>query len=424
MSRIVFTTVGSLGDLHPLIAMGRKLGERGHSVMFATSTCHKARITSLGFEFQVLRPDILPDTPILTQWMKEVMDAKRGPERLLRGFLFPQLRATYDDLMQAMASGGGADLLVSGEGVYAARLIAEKTAVPWASCVAAPFSFFSAYDPPVLPLCPGFSRFLHRLGLSTNQAAIGMVKLCTRGWTKPIRQLRAELKLPPPGQDPIYEGRLSSQLVLATFSSALAHAQPDWPSHTVITGFPFYDGGGERTPQELERFLAAGDAPIVFTLGSAVVFDPGNFYRESVRAAGLLGRRAILLVGQNSPPAALPDHIAAFDYIPFSEIFPRAAAVVHQGGIGTTAQALRAGRPMLVMPHSYDQPDNATRMVGLGVARTLSRRDYSGKRAARELKHLLTDASYERRAAEIGRQVAGEDGATKAADALEKLLNN
>ncbi len=142
----------------------------------------------------------------------------------------------------------------------------------------------------------------------------------------------------------------------------------------MVAGFTFYDGtqgGAELTP-ELKQFLDAGEPPIVFTLGSAAVMTPGSFYQESIQAAKLLNRRAVLLIGKNAPPENLPDDILAVSYAPYSQIFPYACAIVHQGGIGTTAQALRAGRPTLVMPYSHDQPDNAARVERLGTSRTIT----------------------------------------------------
>jgi len=275
----------------------------------------------------------------------------------------------------------------------------------------------------VLPPFPKLALLLRSLGPTVNQLSIGLVKLITRTWSEPVRRLRTELGLRP-GKDPIYQDRHSPQLVLAIFSPELADPQPDWPSNTVVTGFPFYDGAIQESslPQDLVRFLAAGGPPIVFTLGSSAVLDPGKFYQESAEAACLLKRRAVLLVGQNPAPAPLPEDVVAFGYVRFSEIFARAAAVVHQGGIGTTGQALRAGHPMLVMPYSYDQPDNGARMVRLGVGRTIARKRYSAKRAARELQKLLTDSKYGIAAAKISQRIQGERGAEVACNALERLL--
>ena len=142
---------------------------------------------------------------------------------------------------------------------------------------------------------------------------------------------------------------VSPELVLATFSSVMAAPQPDWPPQTVQTGFPFYEGesGNAGLDPALSAFLDAGDPPLVFTLGSSAVMDAGGFYAESAEAARHLGRRALLLVGRDprNRPAKLPAGVVAFEYAPYSQVFPRAAAIIHQGGIGTTAQALRAGRP-------------------------------------------------------------------------------
>jgi UDP:flavonoid glycosyltransferase YjiC (YdhE family) len=110
--------------------------------------------------------------------------------------------------------------------------------------------------------------------------------------------------------------------------------------------------------------------------------------------------------------------VVTSDYAPFSELLPRAAAIVHHGGIGTTGLAMRSGRPMLVMPCAWDQPDNAERAVRLGVARTIPRRRYTAARVAAELGHLLDDPAYTRRAHEVGEQVRQEDGVRVACDAL------
>jgi UDP:flavonoid glycosyltransferase YjiC (YdhE family) len=149
-----------------------------------------------------------------------------------------------------------------------------------------------------------------------------------------------------------------------------------------------------------------------------------DFYKDSAEAARALGVRALLLIGdeRNRPAAALPEGVAAFEYAPYGELLPRARAIVHQGGVGTTGQALRAGRPTLIVPHAFDQHDNAARAARLGASRTLRRPRYDAAAAARELRALLDDESYERSAAEVGRVVRGEDGAASACDAIEEVL--
>jgi UDP:flavonoid glycosyltransferase YjiC (YdhE family) len=206
----------------------------------------------------------------------------------------------------------------------------------------------------------------------------------------------------------------------------LGKEQKDWPPHTEIEGFCYYDSdaGNAALPVNLEAFLKAGPAPVVFTLGSAAVLAAGKFYEFSAKAAIRLGIRAVLLIGgdpRNRPPQELPDSICVAEYAPYSALFPRAAMVVHQGGVGTTAQCLRAGKPMLIMPYSHDQPDNGRRMRRLQVARVIERGNYTPVRVARKLKQMLDEPLFAQRAAEVAESIEHEDGVRSACNALEEL---
>ena len=225
--------------------------------------------------------------------------------------------------------------------------------------------------------------------------------------------------------DPIVDGKYSPLVHLALFSRVLGAPQPDWPSNVVQPGFCFYDGADDlqKMPSALNEFLDAGEPPIVFTLGSAAVMDPGDFFEESIKAAKILSRRAVLLYGvYNEPPDGLNEDIAGFDYAPFSELFPRAACVVHQGGVGTTGQVLRAGVPHLIMPYAHDQPDNAARCQRLGVAEVISRGSYTGESAARKLSKIFSTGSYAEKAAANGEIVRSEGGTKAACDEIEARL--
>lgn len=418
MSRIVLTTIGSLGDLHPMIAIAIKLRQRGHDVVFATHQVYQSKIEALGFEFHSMRPD---NTALNNpQQMARMMDLQTGSEYIVRKWVCPNLPQMYADLMH---SAKDADFIFAGEGVIAASLVAEKLGIRWGSSAMAPISFFSAYDPPVLAPFPFLSK-LRGFGSIINQGVINFAKVVSQSWGEPVHQFRRELGLPPLKGNPFIDDKFSPYLVLALFSPVLAKPQPDWVANTVITGFTFYDGSQDRTEltKELKQFLDAGEPPIVFTLGSAAVLDPGNFYQESIQAAKQLNRRAVLLIGKNTPPENLSEEILAVNYAPYSQIFPHACAIVHQGGIGTTAQALRAGRPTLVMPYSHDQPDNAARVDRLGTSRTIPRKEYSASQAAKELSKLLNNSSYSAKAAEVGGIIKKENGVCVACDQIEKQL--
>lgn len=419
--RIVLSNIGTLGDIHPLIAIALELKRRGHTPVMALAEVYRPKIAPLGLEFHALRPDIDPTNTILVEM---IYDVKKGTERGLREFLYPALRQTYDDLLHAATHPARADLLLLGELNYAGPLVAEVTGIPWASYLLAPFSFFSAYDPPVLPPYPRLARaekVIPRMGHLVKRVA----RFVTRAWPEPVYALRRELGLPP-GLNPIFDAKHSPHLVLALFSHALGVEQKDWPPHVRVTGFCYYDAdaGNAALPAHLEEFLAAGEPPVVFTLGSAAVLAAGPFYQVSAQAALRLGGRAVLLIGsdaRNRPAEKLPDSICVAEYAPYSALFPRASLVVHQGGVGTTAQCLRAGKPMIIMPYSHDQPDNARRMRRMKLSRTIERAAYQPARVARTLRAMRDDPGYAARAARVADQIGHEDGVRSACLALEEL---
>jgi UDP:flavonoid glycosyltransferase YjiC (YdhE family) len=266
-------------------------------------------------------------------------------------------------------------------------------------------------------LGPGFARLFFRL-----------VARVMASWFTPLNDLRGRLGLPLV-PNPLQQMMFSPWGTQAWFSRVLAQPQIDWPANTAITGFPFYDKlepGSGMTP-ELQGFLDDGPPPVVFTLGSSAVFDAGKFYSESLSAVSKSGQRAVLLIGRdqrNLPPAKVPPFVFVAEYAPYSELLPRAAATVHQGGVGTTAQALRSGEPMIVVPWSHDQPDNAMRIQRLGAGRVIPRTQYSADRLERELKLLLSDNACAAAAQAAGQTICAENGVATACAGLEEILQS
>jgi UDP:flavonoid glycosyltransferase YjiC (YdhE family) len=395
---------------------------RGHHCSIGASEFYRAKVEGEGIAFVPVRPDI-GALAGQAEFAKKIWDPRKGPQTLLRDYLIPQVEQSYEDLYAASAN---ADLLVSHSATYAGPIVAEMRKIPWLSFVLQPTSFFSAWDPPVLPPAPWFHH-LRSMGHAPFSLALDLGKQSLKLWTGPVRKLRRRLGLPR-AANPIFEGQFSPWGTVALFSQHFAQPQPDWPPHTKCVGFPFYDRqqAGYSMDPALDEFLAQGPPPVVFTLGSSAVYAPGEFYEESLAAAQRLGIRAVLLTGigiDQNVPAALPSCIFATKYAPYSELLPRAAAAVHQGGIGTTAQALRAGRPMLVAPWSFDQPDNARRVRRLGVARTIGRERYKSARVAEELNLLLSDAAMKTKAAELGRLIREENAVIGACDELQRVID-
>ena len=416
MSRIVIVAYGSLGDLHPVIALARGLKQRGHEAVIASSEPYRAKVTALGLPFHAIRPDLsLSDEALV----RRVMDGTKGSEYLMRELVYPAVRGMYEDLLPLATN---ADLTLAGELACALPLIAQKHRVRWAYFALSPISFLPVHDPSVLP-GPPLLHFVQSLGPAANRFIHFLAQRVSYSWWQPVRALRRELGLPD-GESPLFQGKYSPTLNLALFSKILQGPQPDWPAHTKQTGFLFHDDdhAAPSLPPEVERFLDAGPPPVVFTLGSAAVHLARDFYAQSAAAARSLGCRALLLIGKNAAPANLPDSILAWPYLPYSRVFPRAAAVVHQGGVGTTAQTMRAGRPMLVIPFAHDQFDNAARITRLQIGSTLPRESYNAHTAARALGLLLARPQIVDNAPAIGQQIRAERGLDATCDAIERAI--
>jgi rhamnosyltransferase subunit B len=248
-----------------------------------------------------------------------------------------------------------------------------------------PSALRSAIEPPVVkPLpfsrsMPAWNRLLYKL--ADRLVFNPMVRTETNAF-------RAELGLKPiRGSFP--DWAFSPSRIVGLFPEWFGPRSVDWPSSVRLCAFPFYDADEHaQLLPEVAKFLDAGEPPMVFTPGSAMRHSRA-FFEAAVTGCRILGVRGMLVSPfRDQIPEALPPSVQWVDSIPFGRLFPRAAAVVHHGGIGTTAQALLAGVPQLVMPMAFDQHDNADRLKRLGVARTIAPKKFWGPAVASSLNNL------------------------------------
>ncbi len=393
---------------------------RDHEVVLALPKLYVPFAEAAGVRACAVRPDL---DPANREELRRVMDPFRGAEYLIRKLIMPHVGEAYEDLDNLVEDG---DVLVSHPLTYAAPVLAEKRKLLWASTVLAPLGFFSRTDPPLMAVHPGAKVFMDTFP-ALYVRTIPLAHLVTKPWGVAVRTLRRRLGLPK-GKDPVHGGQFSPYLNLAMFSPTLAPPQPDWPPNTIATGAVSYDAIHGGMPPALAEFLDAGSPPIVFTLGSAAVASAWapRFYQESVQAAADVGARSVLLVGQHDghrPDLNGRSDVFVADWAPHSELFPRASIIVHQGGAGTMHSALASGHPMLVVPFSHDQGDNAVRSIRLGVARMQFPSSYSRKSVAKHLAALDTDV-IRSRAHTVGETIRTETGGVRAAEALERLARS
>ena len=427
-AKIVLTSVGSLGDLHPFIALAKQLKSVGFQPLIAASSAYRSKVEAEGLAFHAVTPspeDLLADAGMTEgDIVRQVM--RSSTTLIIDKAVTPYVERSYADLLDAMR---GAELVVASSFSLVARVAAEKLGLPVVSLLLSPCVFFSSEQPAHLMELPWLPRFRRTFGTRATKFVLDMGRAESLRRTKAITELRRRVGLPAPTGDEILDGPLRAEWIAAAFSPLLGPLPPDAPPNSKIVGFTFYDselGGTDALPPDLAKFLDDGSPPLVFSLGSFGVHAAGTFYETAATVARRLGMRAVLLVGSegvNSLAHLAHDDLAVAGYAPHSQVFSRAAAIIHHGGIGTVAQAMRAGKPQLICPMLGDQADNAEHLRRLGIACRVDHKRFTPDAATKALRSLLDNEVVSRQAERCASEVANEDGARVAAEGIAKLLN-
>lgn len=387
--RTLLVPLGSTGDVLPFLGLGRTLRARGHAVTIAANPHFAAKIADAGLDFSALGDEDEHDALCASP---RFMDRAQG-FRFVMDWASTLIRPVYE-----LAAADRGALVIAHPLAFGARVAEERLGVRVATLL---------LSPAILRLGDSWVK------RSMRWAADRLI--ADRVLGPPLNAFRAAKGLPPVTRV-LSRGWSDEHLFVAMFPWWFAD-ELDGPRRFWHAGFPLYDAapGDELPPSVCER--SAGDAPIVFTAGT------GNrgarpFFDAAVEAATRLGRRAILLTAHRDQlPPSLPPNVEHFSFLPLSRLLPCASALVHHGGIGSAAAALAAGVPQLVIPFAHDQPDNAARLVRLGVAAVLSPSRANGARMAARLEHLLGSETVRGRCRALAATV--ESGLDAACDALE-----
>lgn len=397
--RILLVTAGSAGDLFPFLRLGLSLRERGHRVTLAAPDLLADYVRDAGLDCAPLpfgeeatgvldHPDLWhPRRGFALVWQA----TRRGMARVpgIVDDVAPDLLVAHPlalpeaDLCRAARPGmriaaaylAPSNLLT----VHDPLMMGPYTVPRWVPLGLRRWlwerAFAAAVDPHVLP------------GLNAQRAARGLA---------PVAHFASYL----------YG---VADLSVGLFPAWFGPAKPDWPRPLVTGDFPLYDPLPDAAPgPDLERFLAAGDAPIVFTPGTGNR-QAAQYFAAALAAVRALGRRAIFLtLHREQVPADLPDTVLWQEFLPLRALLPRVAALVHHGGIGTLAEALRAGVPQLVVPMAHDQFDNAARVRALSAGVVLPAARVSAGRFERALRWLLGDPAFRARGQACAARLHGD----------------
>jgi rhamnosyltransferase subunit B len=418
-THFIVVTIGSGGDLFPFLAVALELRAHGHRVSFLTIGQHAPFVTPTGLDFIALPADeaVLHDPDL---WHP------------VRGFavVWRSTRPAMERLLpfvRALPPGERCVLLAHPLALPEADLCrALRPGLRIAAAYLAPFNLPSAHGamavgPVALPawMPAAVRRWLWRWA---SRNLIDPVAL------PGVNAARAAHGLAPYAT--LLCGMLAApDLSLTLFPDWFAPTQPDWPQPLVRAGFPLYDPNpAAGLSPELERFLAAGPAPLVFTHGTGNAQAHGFFAaaRAAVQrlAAGGAAVRAVFLTSHREQlGGGLPATILWQDFVPLRRLLPRSALLVHHGGIGTTAEALRAGTPQLVVPLAYDQFDNAARVAALGAGASLPASRLTPPRLTAQLRRLLDAPGLRARARDIAARMDPEAALAPLWPALDALAN-
>ncbi len=411
--RLLMTALGSYGDVLPIVGLASAMNARGHQATIIANPYFQTVVESAGVSYLPLgtaqQYDDLARHP-------DLWHPFRGPMLLIRTGLREHLRNLYELIDTNCRP--GETVLVAHCLDLASRVNQDKHGTPVASVHLAPVALRSFYQSPQM-----FGMLMHDwLPQWFRRAQYWMAdRLLDRILCPELNALRRELGLEPV-RGVMRDWYFSPQLVLALFPDWFAQPQPDWPPNTVLTGFPLWDQSATmELSEEVDKFLSAGDPPVVFTPGSAMT-NGRWFFEAAVDACRRLNRRGILVTNYPEQlPRELPSTVRHFDFVPFSRLLPRAAALVHHGGIGTSSQGLAAGVPQLVTPMAYDQLDNATRLKRLGVAATIRRNKFRSPAVAQALDSLLTLESVRAAGRHWAEQCDSAQALAASCEALERL---
>jgi rhamnosyltransferase subunit B len=416
--RWLLTSWGSRGDLHPFLALGRGLKARGHEVTLVGHPEWAEETEAAGLRFvstgEPPRDDLLRRYP-------EIMSGKWGGLVSLHALVKHGIAPGFEAVLTTLCAEAPVhDVIVAHHFVFPAPLAAELTGKPWATVSLAPGVVPSAHARPGTHFGSGGSGFLAR---NRNRFLWSSGGFITRTVVDPmVNRFRRRHGLKPV-RDAVFKAH-SPRLNLQLYSEHFAPRAPDWSSEKQLAGFCYYDPPDVHgLPAEAGEFLSRGEPPVLFTLGSAAVHTPGAFYSMAVEALQALRLRGILLIGpEENRPAKLPEgDVLALPYAPFGLLMPHVRAVVHQCGIGTLSHALRAGVPSVAYPFAFDQPNNARRLVELGVAEAVLPHQRTPRHLEQALQRLLAgDAPG--RARHLGDRVRAEDGVGRACEMLEEVF--
>jgi UDP:flavonoid glycosyltransferase YjiC (YdhE family) len=354
-------------------------------------------------------------------WGSDWLASGNNPLRFMSGLAKVGRAAIPHMSRDAQAACADADAVVFTPLGMVAHHIAEQRGIPSFLAALQPITpttrFPSVLAPAGLRLGGGYNLVSH---LATEQAF-------WLPWRRQFNHIRREQFALPPMRFGGVARQLRRQGTphLYGFSPLVVPPPEDWPGWAHVTGYWFPAASNLwDVPEELQRFLDDGPEPVCVGFSSLKVDDAEALTRTVMEALRRAGQRGVLLSGWGAlRPGQHGDDMLVIDSAPHDYLFERVSAVVHPGGAGTCAAALRAGIPSVVVPGFSDQFFWAQRLQQLGVAPPPLRwRDLGAAELGRTIERVVTDAQFCTAARDARRRLRAEDGVARAVDTIQEYL--
>lgn len=428
--RVAIGTLGTAGDVHPYIAVGIALKRRGHQVVMLANPHFKERINGAGLGFW---PVGTAQEYAAFVGSPDLVNPGRSVDFVLRNLLL----GTFDQQVSALNTAietATPDVVLNHHICIGFNAVCEVRKMPHVQGVLAPLFWLSRHERLALPNWPRPDApwFVHRI----------MRKLLTvaGSWSfdGPINKARrkigavdvdrAHVRLARGGDGVHPKERITDERegipTAALWSEAFRPTMPDDPLTGTICGFcswdrPSADPALLKLEEDVLAWMGAAEPPVLVTLGSSVSGHGGEVYDLVIGACDKINMRVLLLTGRDDVKVNNAK-VRAVNYVPYSRVMPRASVIVHHSGIGTTAAAMRAGRPSVIIPFANDEFDNATRARRLGVATVLKRKGLTERQLAEALKRVACSKTMMDAAENLGRTMQADDGPGRAADLVER----
>lgn len=418
--KITILTIGSRGDVQPFIALGLGLKQAGHQVQLATHSNFKSLIGSYGLTFSPVEGDVQAN--MLVESGQKMLDAGSNPFTFIHRYAQMLEPMTERALVDSWNACQGTDAIIAHGTAFWGYDIAQKLDVPFYLAGLQPFSPNPDFPHPMMP--PAL-----RLGGLVNQLTyLLMSQLFWQIFRKPINQWRGNtLNLPTWQQNPFWNRGWQQVPILYGYSPTVIPKPANWTEKLQVTGYWFLDSPPDFSPPpELVDFLEAGQPPVYIGFGSMTGRNPQLMTEIALSALEKTGQRGILLTGWGGiSNANLPDSVFKIDSIPHNWLFPQMVAIVHHGGAGTTAAALKAGVPNIVISFITDQPFWGHRVAQLGVGpRPIPKKKLTVEKLATAIRTAVEDKVMKKRAAVLGQKIRSEDGVAQAVKAFHQYLDS